>query len=207
MIFQSCRFHWFILAALITGLGSQSCRFHSQDPYYLSPYYRQVSDHRKSQDSFYRFHEASPFVVTQTYYKGLDYYEPDSTFRLPFQLLIGNSNRIDTLNDSKGNRRPMTVAGDLTFNKGGQLYRLTAYSLEGSSDLFVMFHDKTNGKATYKGGRYVEVDAESGYIDFNYAYYPYCFYTDGYACPIVPQKESLDLAVEAGEKGLSYKVD
>ena len=197
---------FFAVATALTILAS-ACRFHSNDPYYLSPYHKQIVDHRKSQDSFYRFHEASPFVVTQTLFKGLDYFEPDSTFCVPFELIVGNTNRIDTITDSKGNQRPMVVAGDMSFNLKGKLHRLTAYAIEGSHELFVMFHDQTNGKSTYKGGRYVEVDSQKGLIDFNYAYYPYCFYTEGYACPIVPKKESLDLAVEAGEKGLHYSAD
>jgi uncharacterized protein (DUF1684 family) len=38
-------------------------------------------------------------------------------------------------------------------------------------------------------------------LDFNYAYNPYCAYTDGYSCPITPQENYIDIEVNAGIKG------
>jgi uncharacterized protein (DUF1684 family) len=69
--------------------------------------------------------------------------------------------------------------------------------------LFLPFKDHTSGKTSYGGGRYLDLPIPSGnklVIDFNKAYHPYCAYTTGYSCPVVPEDNYLDLAVEAGIK-------
>lgn len=69
---------------------------------------------------------------------------------------------------------------------------------------FIPFRDITNGETTYGGGRYIDLQADSVdkgqvVIDFNKSYNPWCAYSDGYACPIPPVENHLDLSIEAGE--------
>jgi uncharacterized protein (DUF1684 family) len=69
--------------------------------------------------------------------------------------------------------------------------------------LFVPFTDLTSGKETYGGGRYLDLevpDGDSLEVDFNYAYNPYCAYTDGYSCPIPKPESRLSISILAGEK-------
>jgi uncharacterized protein (DUF1684 family) len=70
--------------------------------------------------------------------------------------------------------------------------------------LFFPFTDETNGKLTYGGGRYIGlyIPASGNVItlDFNQAYNPYCAYSDGYSCPLVPSSNHLDVEVLAGIK-------
>jgi uncharacterized protein (DUF1684 family) len=69
---------------------------------------------------------------------------------------------------------------------------------------FLPFRDHTNGEMTYGGGRYIDLKVDtiidnSITIDFNKAYNPWCAYSDGYACPIPPVANHIDLPIIAGE--------
>lgn len=69
--------------------------------------------------------------------------------------------------------------------------------------LFLPFTDTTNGKESYVGGRYIDLEKPSGetiIIDFNSAYNPYCAYNVKYSCPIPPKENRLDIAINAGVK-------
>jgi len=96
----------------------------------------------------------------------------------------------------------------LKFEIDGEKLQLTAYknSLQGehSDVLFVPFTDKTTGKYSYGGGRYLIVDEPAGgkevQIDFNLVTNPLCSYADIYNC-IVPTRENrLPIEILAGEK-------
>ncbi len=108
-----------------------------------------------------------------------------------------------------GNKKKEYVKyGEALFSLMGKEYKLSLYQ---SIDLaakrqfrnyiFVPFHDATNGKETYGGGRYIDLTIPKGdsiLIDFNKAYHPYCAYTKGYNCPIPPKENYLPIKVEAG---------
>ena len=69
--------------------------------------------------------------------------------------------------------------------------------------MFLPFSDLTNGKESYIGGRYIDIeiqDAAVWEIDFNKAYNPYCAYNHKYSCPIVPLENDLEVAIYAGVK-------
>ena len=69
--------------------------------------------------------------------------------------------------------------------------------------LFLPFKDPTNGNETYGGGRYIDLripENDKMVIDFNKAYNPYCAYNTGYACPLVPKENHLDIPIYAGVK-------
>ncbi|MBU1369169.1 MAG: DUF1684 domain-containing protein, partial [Bacteroidetes bacterium] len=100
--------------------------------------------------------------------------------------------------------------GTLQFSKADTLLTLTAYQnldmLKKNSTykgLFIPFKDKTNGKLTYGGGRYLDVDIPENQtltIDFNRAYNPYCAYDSKWSCPIPPYENHLQVSILAGEK-------
>jgi uncharacterized protein (DUF1684 family) len=96
----------------------------------------------------------------------------------------------------------------LEFEIDGMELELTAYkyALQGehSDVLFVPFTDKTSGKYSYGGGRYLSVqepgEGTEVLIDFNLVTNPLCAYTAIYNC-IVPTRENrLPIAIRAGEK-------
>jgi uncharacterized protein (DUF1684 family) len=69
--------------------------------------------------------------------------------------------------------------------------------------LFLPFNDLTNGKTSYSGGRFIDLNIPKGdriIIDFNQAYNPYCAYNYKYSCPIPPKANFLKLEINAGVK-------
>jgi len=96
----------------------------------------------------------------------------------------------------------------LEFEIDGEKLELTAYkyALQGehSNDLFIPFTDKTTGKYSYGGGRYLSLvepaEGSEVLVDFNLVTNPLCAYTPIYNC-IVPGRENrLPIAILAGEK-------
>ena len=103
-----------------------------------------------------------------------------------------------------------SLYGRVSFRHNGKEHTLNVYqNIElvkkpgFEKHLFVPFNDKTNGKETYGGGRFLDVmetGEEKLIIDFNKAYNPYCAYNHKYSCPIPPEANNLDIKVKAGEK-------
>ena len=137
---------------------------------------------------------------------GLDYYPPDKAWA--FQSIL---QRLDapeevTIETSKDRPRTMLYIGDFPFRVNGSTYRLRAYAPKdtaGGNYWFIPFMDATNGKETYSGGRFIDIEdtsSDTTFIDFNYAYNPYCAYNHGYDCPIPPEENRLNIEILAGEK-------
>ena len=95
------------------------------------------------------------------------------------------------------------VPGAMAFELDDQPFRLDAYEEAGEEDLFVIFGDRTNGSATFGGGRYLYVKRAGPdrrtEIDFNKAYNPPCVFTAFATCALAPPPNRLPVAVEAGE--------
>ena len=73
----------------------------------------------------------------------------------------------------------------------------------GDGRLFLVFGDKTNGKETYGGGRFLYTDPpQNGRVelDFNRAYNPPCVFSHYATCPLPPPGNKLPLPILAGEK-------
>jgi uncharacterized protein (DUF1684 family) len=143
-------------------------------------------------------------------FDGLEFFEPDTSYRvwarlertpdaLPFQM--------QTSTDEQAAER---VYGILSFTLKGSPYQLEVYQspdliLEAGYEdyLFLPFSDRTNGKGTYEGGRYIDLRIPKGdsvLLDFNKAYNPYCAYNPSYSCPLVPEVNRLDIEIPAGVK-------
>ncbi len=100
------------------------------------------------------------------------------------------------------------IFGILTFSIEGKEFSLPVYQSQSLMQkkeykdyLFLPFTDLTNGNETYDGGRYIDLRIPAGdqiVIDFNKAYNPYCAYSHGYSCPIVPSKNHLETEILAG---------
>lgn len=94
----------------------------------------------------------------------------------------------------------------LHFEIDAKELELTAYkhALEGkgSNSLFIPFTDKTTGKYTYGGGRYLIVDepaeGDEIEIDFNLVVNPLCSYAPIYNCIVPTRENKLPIAVLAG---------
>lgn len=104
-----------------------------------------------------------------------------------------------------GLEEEMDCPGALIFSRNGREYRLDAV-LESPNDqtLFVMFGDRSNGKGSYGGGRFLHTPLPGGggtvRVDFNQAYNPPCAFNNFATCPLPPEQNKLPLPVAAGEK-------
>jgi hypothetical protein len=103
---------------------------------------------------------------------------------------------------------PAWVLGKLRFEFEGKPCAVTAYVTDPPStakEIFVMFKDASNGKETYSGGRYLDVELDRPVaevteltLDFNRSYNPNCARSNFYNCIRVPGRP-LPLALRAGE--------
>jgi uncharacterized protein (DUF1684 family) len=103
--------------------------------------------------------------------------------------------------DTGGLTRIRKVPGYVTFRLNGETLRLEP--VETGNVFFFMFKDRTAGKETYGGGRYLNADLPKDgkvTLDFNKAYNPYCAINPYSSCPIPPKSNTLTMRVEAGEK-------
>ena len=141
-------------------------------------------------------------------FEGLNYYDPDPTFR--FRVPFLREARPDTvmLVKRKGNQLPYVKAGKVSLRFGGRTVTLGVYASPGAGPeegFWLPFYDETSGRETYGGGRYLdlkpEADGGTFVVDFNYAYNPLCDYNpERYNCTLPPAQNRLPLPVRAGEK-------
>ncbi|MBX3725490.1 MAG: DUF1684 domain-containing protein [Xanthomonadales bacterium] len=135
---------------------------------------------------------------------GLTWYPPDPDWRLEARWQAhppGRTLDIATVIDTI---EPMANPGALVFEHGGRSHRIETLREEGSEQLFLIFADRTSGRATYGAGRYLYTalpdDQGRVALDFNRAYNPPCAYTAFATCPLPPPENRLDLRIEAGER-------
>jgi uncharacterized protein (DUF1684 family) len=100
--------------------------------------------------------------------------------------------------------RVVDAPGEIEFELEGRRHRLLATPSFQEGHVTLLFRDKTSGLTTYPAQREMIVRLpESGdevKLDFNRAYNKNCAYTDVAVCPLPPAGNTLDVAIEAGEK-------
>lgn len=151
--------------------------------------------------------ESSPVPVGERGgFPGLAYYPYAEAFAASAAMVPALAPDTLYTPTTTGELRPMVRAGTLQFQAGGYPQRLVAYRPVGplgANRLFVPFRDRTSGRETYGGGRYMDlmVGADGRVVlDFNTAYHPYCVYNVAYSCPLPPPENTLGLEVTAGER-------
>jgi hypothetical protein len=167
---------------------------------------------RATRDRLFRDHPQSPLTPAgQTRHRGIACfpYDPALRFTVGLAPLAGGGKvAADGGRDGAIAMTPFATTDGLGERLGGEL---TLYWIEGyGGGVFLPFGDATNGRETYGGGRYLldtvksadlGADAEGRLIlDFNFAYYPSCAYSDEWICPLPPRENRLDVAVRAGER-------
>ena len=183
----------------------------------LPPSVLKAQNHAKSIKEYrehYRekFLNGSKSLLKEDDLKYLRFYEPDSTYRVTCSLQLTPDAKEFSMPTYSGLVRPYIQYGILTFTLNGNKMSLSVYKNLMLKDnpafidyLFIPFKDKTNGAATYGGGRYLELRMgeivdNKVVIDFNKCYNPYCAYSEGFNCPIPPLENHLDIKIEVGEK-------
>lgn len=171
-------------------------------------YFNGIEQHRHQLDAYFKGSSTPLDDSLVANFKGINYFPVDTLFRVIA--------RYETI--SNGNTFKFLATGEIadTYKTIGRLYftidsmdctldvyENLAVKAKGESIYFIPFWDKTNGEATYSGGRYIDlkpIETESVVLDFNMAYQPYCFYNHAYSCPIPPAVNKLPVYINAGER-------
>lgn len=171
---------------------------------------RAIQSFRKERDDFFRRASNSPLRESdKTKFKGLLYYPIDLRYRFEGQIEryiinINNPKYYATFLTNKGTKKRYIRYGKFRFQLEGRTYSLELYKSILGDNLFIPFYDKTNGKETYEGGRYLDSEIlMPGYrmvLDFNYAYNPSCAYNDKFVCVLPLEENRLNVEIRAGEK-------
>lgn len=188
-------------AAIIFALLLSSCTAKEV------PYEQEIANWRAQKDELMRGSEQSPVLPAQrASFAPLAYFPIEPDYRVPAALKVAPTNDILEMSTSTGDRRRMRRIGSLGFTLKGQPLILTTFVDATENDmsrLFVPFGDLTNGTETYTGGRYLDLDRTATGIydlDFNRAYFPFCYYNPSYDCPVPPRENRLQVPVRAGER-------
>lgn len=166
-------------------------------------------------NALFKDHLNSPLNPEQkTTFKELSYYPYNPAWRTigtinpnvkreTFKIYSGSDNIVQYT-------RVGCIDFELEIKQKKEQLTLNIYWLGGyGSGLLLPFGDKTNGKETYSGGRYlydtikgVDLGVEETKIvlDFNYAYNPLNVYNSNQINPITPDENKLPIAIEGGEK-------
>jgi uncharacterized protein (DUF1684 family) len=154
---------------------------------------------RPSADNFYLLvkDKRSQFLRD---FQGTTWFPVDPAYRVIARFAPYESAKTVSVPYTAGAAKIFTAPGDLVFRLGSQELRLQA--LASGEGLLVMFKDRTSGKETYGGGRFLEADLPKDgktTVDFNKAYNPYCAVNPYAACPVPPAQNRLPVRVLAGE--------
>jgi uncharacterized protein (DUF1684 family) len=161
---------------------------------------------RAQRDEFMRLGRDSPFTRSgQQDFQGLRYFDPDHAFRFEAKLQRYRTEGSVMMTTSKGTRQLFNNVGRFDLVVESSPVQLQAYQSAEREDpnLFMPFKDTTSGKVTYGAARYLDMKVEHDdiyLVDFNYAYNPYCAYSEGFVCPLPPAENWLSVAISAGEK-------
>jgi len=166
---------------------------------------------RDTRRRLFATHPQSPIEpAARAAYAGPHVYPYDPALRLAATLIPHEAapERLAIGADGDIALRPFARTDGLAETLGGEL---TLYWIEGyGGGVFLPFGDATSGSETYGAGRYLldtikgadlgTTDDGRAILDFNFAYFPSCAYSDRYICPLAPAANRLPHAVRGGER-------
>jgi len=159
-------------------------------------------------DELFAAHAASPLrPAAKAVFTGLSVAPYDPAYRFEARVHATSPQRLDVATGTDG-LVPFDRVGRLELDELGTLsvWALRTYG----GGIFVPMKDRTSGRGSYGGGRYV-LDTVKGadlgrsldgglVLDLNFAYNPSCAYDPAWACPLATRGNVLDSAVPVGEQ-------
>ncbi len=136
-------------------------------------------------------------------FRGLEYYPVDARWRVAGRFAPHAQPQSIEIPTSAGIAQRIDSPGTVTLTLEGVERTLLAFDDTGDGRLFLVFGDRTNGRETYGGGRFLYTDPPANgavEVDFNRAYNPPCVFTPWATCPLPPPGNKLPLRIDAGEK-------
>lgn len=169
-------------------------------------YIQRIEESRKSRNGYMISANSPLSKAERSRFKSLNYYPIKEEFKVLAVVRPVKKKQPVFIPTTTGESKKYIPYAYAAFKLKGLKERVLLYQdweEENPNRLSLMFADATSGKATYGGGRYIDVMKGSGntiVIDFNMAYNPFCHFNESYSCPIPPQENLLEMAIEAGEK-------
>lgn len=144
-------------------------------------------------------------------FKSLAFFEIDENYSIEARLELTPESSIFKMQTTTDRLPLFKTYGIAHFTLNGKECTLNLYQSQDFLNnihgnlLFLAYNDTTNGKESYSGGRFIdvetpEIDSNTIIIDFNKSYNPYCAYNYKYSCPIPPSENNLPVAIYAGVK-------
>ena len=136
-------------------------------------------------------------------FAGVPHFPVDPSWRIEAQWQAFPTPRTVDLVTTNGTIEPARVPGQAQFERDGRRFTLLPVQEKEGEDLFFIIADRTSGKETYGGARFLYVAPPTGdtlVLDFNKAQNPPCALNGHVVCPTAPPENRLDLRVAAGEK-------
>lgn len=136
-------------------------------------------------------------------FKGLNYFPVDSRFRVEAKFEPFATPKKTQVISAMGTKEDETYPGEVVFTWEGNQVRLMVTGEPQQKSWMLNFADKTNGKSSYGGGRYLYFDVPTSdkvTLDFNRCFTPPCAFTHFATCTLVPQCNRLPFKLEAGEQ-------
>jgi uncharacterized protein (DUF1684 family) len=167
---------------------------------------------RRTRDRLFREHPQSPLApARKVRFRGIDCFDYDPALR--FTVALGAAPDRETIRLEAGKDGMMTLLPyAMTRGLSPALGKeLTLYWIKGyGGGAFLPFGDATNGGETFAGGRYLldtiksadlgATDVGQLILDFNFAYYPSCAYSEAWVCPLSPSENRFAVPIRAGER-------
>jgi uncharacterized protein len=158
----------------------------------------------RRKDEYMRSARSPLPASVRTNFVGLPYYPYNPDLEIAASLEPDPKREVLVMPTSNGGEAIYERIGWFEFTVDGQPQRLAGFAREGEDhpeSLFVPFKDSSSTKTTYGGGRYLEAELSGDTVtaNFNFAYSPYCAYSEGWSCPIPPKENWLTTTILAGE--------
>ncbi len=165
---------------------------------------------RAARDDLFRFHPRSPLNEAQrANFTGLDYYAYNPVWRVMGRIDTDVKYETFQVDSGEAGQLDYTRAASVHFAIDGEPAQLSLFWIEGyGGGLFLPFMDVTNGRRTFRDGRYLYdtikgadlgVGMDEIVLDFNFAYNPICAYDADQTCLPIPEENKLPFAVTVGE--------
>ncbi len=138
-----------------------------------------------------------------TGFRGINTFTLDRIWHVEARYERFDPPRVVEVSTAISTTQTVTIPGRVHFRIGDRDLTLDPFEYPGVDELYLMFGDRTNGKTTYGGGRFLLVERPTGddvVLDFNRAYNPPCAYSAFATCPIPRRENRLPIPVTAGEK-------
>ena len=172
-----------------------------------------LTEYREGKDSFFRAHPDSPLPqALRGHFSGLSYFDENPALALILAPEPPEDETPAEMQTSTGDVTTYLRHARVAFDIDGQSARLTIFRSvdDDDAEYFLPFSDTTSAHETYGGGRYLDVHPLPDgrmMVDFNYAYNPFCAYSDDWSCPFPPAENRLAVPVRAGEKTFHTHAD